>query len=60
MPIHNRLAGLLGTLSERMHETVELVYHSIGAMNERLAFSAYERMSEILTELGSTGSSRRS
>ena len=52
VPIHNRLAGLLGNLSSRMHETVELVYHSVGAMNERLAFSAYERMSEILTELG--------
>ena len=55
VPIHNRLAGLLGTMSARMHETVELVYHSIGAMNERLAFSAYERMSEILTELGEHG-----
>ena len=55
VPVHNRLAGLLGTMSARMHETVELVYHSIGAMNERLAFSAYERMSEILTELGEHG-----
>ena len=55
VPIHNRIAGLLGTMSARMHETVELVYHSIGAMNERLAFSAYERMSEILTELGEHG-----
>ena len=55
VPLHNRLAGLLGTLSKRMHETVELVYHSIGAMNERLAFTAYERMSEILTELGEHG-----
>ena len=36
VPVHNRLAGLLGTMSARMHETVELVYHSIGAMNERL------------------------
>jgi len=52
VPLHNRLAGLLGTMSQRMHETVELVYHAVGAMNERLAFSAYERMSEILTELG--------
>src|SRR5688572_13421651 len=42
-------------MSERVHETVELIYHSIGAMNERLAFSAYERMSEILTELGEHG-----
>ena len=55
VPVHNRLAGLLGTMSTRMHETVELVYHSIGAMNERLAFSAYERMSEILTEMGEHG-----
>src|SRR5688572_17732771 len=42
-------------MSERMHETVELIYHSVGSMNERLAFSAYERMSEILTELGEHG-----
>jgi hypothetical protein len=55
VPVHNRLAGLLGNVSARMHETVELVYHSIGAMNERLAFSAYERMSEILLELGEHG-----
>jgi hypothetical protein len=55
VPIHNRLAGLLGKMSVRMHETVELVYHSIGAMNERLAFSAYERMSEVLIELGEDG-----
>jgi hypothetical protein len=55
VPIHNRLAGLLGSMSERMHETVELIYHSIGSMNERLAFSAYERMAETLTELGEHG-----
>jgi hypothetical protein len=55
VPLHNRLAGLLGTMSIRMHETVELIYHTIGAMNERLAFSAYERMSEVLDELGETG-----
>lgn len=55
VPLHNRVAGLLGTLSRRMHETVELVYHAIGAMNERLAFSAYERMGQILEELGEHG-----
>jgi hypothetical protein len=55
VPVHNRIAGRLGSMSTRMHETVELIYHSIGAMNERLAFSAYERMSEILTELGELG-----
>lgn len=55
VPLHNRLAGVLGTLSVRMHETVELIFHTVGAMNERLAFSAYERMSEVLTELGEQG-----
>ena len=55
IPLHNRLAGVLGTMSTRMHETVELIYHTVGAMNERLAFSAYERMSEVLTELGEHG-----
>lgn len=55
VPLHNRLAGVLGTMSVRMHETVELIYHTVGAMNERLAFSAYERMSVVLTELGEHG-----
>lgn len=52
VPVHNRLAGVLGRLSRRMHETVELVFHTVGAMNERLAFSAYERMSEVLVDMG--------
>ena len=60
-PLPRRRAGalsttgwrvVLGGASERVHETVELIYHTIGAMNERLAFSAYERMSEVLVELG--------
>lgn len=55
VPVHNRLAGLLGSASQRVHETVELIYHTIGAMNERLAFSAYERMSDVLVELGEHG-----
>jgi hypothetical protein len=55
VPLHNRLAGFLGTISRRMHETVELIYHAIGAMNERLAFTAYERMSDVLVELGEHG-----
>jgi len=55
VPVHNRLAGVLGSLSARMHETVELIYHSVGAMNERLAFSAYERMAVVLAELGEQG-----
>jgi len=55
VPVHNRVAGRLGAASERVHETVELIYHTIGAMNERLAFSAYERMSEVLVELGEHG-----
>jgi hypothetical protein len=55
VPLHNRLAGVLGSVSTRTHQTVELIYHAVGAMNERLAFSAYERMSEVLVELGEHG-----
>jgi hypothetical protein len=55
VPLHNRLAGVLGTLSTRMHETVELIYHTIGAMNERLAFAAYERMALVLDTMGEHG-----
>ena len=55
VPLHNRVAGRLGSVSVRVHETVELIYHTIGAMNERLAFSAYERMSDVLGELGEHG-----
>ena len=55
VPLHNILAGRLGTLSKRMHETVELIYHTVGAMNERLAFTAYERMSDVLVELDEHG-----
>lgn len=58
VPLHNRLAGLLGSMSRRMHETVELIYHVIGTMNERLAFGAYERMAAVLDELGEEGLSR--
>lgn len=58
VPLHNRLAGVLGSISRRAHETVELIYHAIGAMNERLAFGAYERMAVILDELGEEGLSQ--
>jgi hypothetical protein len=47
VPIHNRLAGLLGRLTSHAYEMVSLTYHSIGAMNERLAMAAYTRMAEI-------------
>ena len=31
---------------------VEMAYHAIGAINERLAMDAYRQMTEVLTELG--------
>lgn len=52
VPAHNRLAGWLGRLSDRAHAVVSMTYHSIGAMNERLAMGAYQRMGEIAAELG--------
>jgi hypothetical protein len=52
VPVHNRVAGLLGRLSLRAYEIVSMTYHSIGAINERLALGAYTRIAEILDELG--------
>ena len=52
VPIQNRLAGTLGRLSAHAYEIVSLAYHTIGAINERLAIAAYTRMSAIAHEMG--------
>ena len=52
VPIHNRIAGTLGTLSSHAYEIVSMIYHSVGAINERLAMGAYRQMTTIMTELG--------
>lgn len=54
VPLHNRVAGLLGLLAPSVYELVSMMYHSIGAINERLAMAAYARMAAIATELGET------
>lgn len=52
VPFHNRVAGRLGRQSRHAYEMVSMTYHTIGAMNERLALGAYGRIAEILHELG--------
>ena len=52
LPIHNQIAKLLGRLSQRAHEVVELIWSSSGAMNEHLAMSAYREMGVVVEELG--------
>ena len=52
LPIHNQLAKLLGRLSQRAHEVVELIWSSSGAMNEHLAMSAYREMGIVAEQLG--------
>lgn len=52
VPIHNRVAGLLGKLSTNVYQVVSMMYHSIGAMNERLALGAYTQMGAIASDLG--------
>lgn len=54
VPTHNRMAGVLGRVSGHVYEMVSMMYHSIGAINERLAMGAYRRMSTIATDLGET------
>jgi hypothetical protein len=50
-PLHNHLVGALGRMSARMHEVVETVWATAGAMNEHLAMAAYARMDEMLRDL---------
>lgn len=52
VPVHNRMAGLLGRLSAHAYEMVSMMYHTIGAINERLAMGAYRQMASIVGELG--------
>ena len=52
VPLHNRAAGVLTRLLPAARGIVELAYHAIGAINERLAMEAYRQMTEVLTELG--------
>jgi hypothetical protein len=52
VPLHNRGAGFLARLLPRVKSMVEMTYHTIGAINERLALEAYRRMATILEHLG--------
>jgi hypothetical protein len=51
VPIHNRVAGTLTRLLPTARGIVEMAYHAIGAINERLAMEAYRQMAEVLVEL---------
>jgi hypothetical protein len=52
VPWHNRIAGWLGHRSRGVYEMVSMTYHTIGAINERLALGAYARMASIATDVG--------
>ena len=47
VPWHNRVAGWLGHRSRYVYEMVSMTYHTIGAINERLAMEAYARMATL-------------
>lgn len=48
----SHLAGLLSRASSRAYEVVSMTYHSVGAMNEKLAMSAYKAMATIAAGIG--------
>ena len=52
VPLHNRAAGFLARLLPRVKSMIEMTYHTIGAINERLALEAYRRMAATLDQLG--------
>jgi len=50
LPFHNHLVGAMSRMSSRMHQVVEAVWGTAGAMNEHLAMAAYARMDAMLRE----------
>ena len=48
----SHVAGLLGRLSARAYGIVSMTYHTVGAMNEKLAMSAYKAMATIAGGIG--------
>ena len=52
VPLHNRFVGVAGRLSQRTHEVVEMIYHTTGAVHEKLTFIGYQRLIDRLTAMG--------
>lgn len=48
----SHVAGLASRGSRRLHEIVLMLYHTVGAMNEKLAMSAYQEMARIAEDIG--------
>ena len=48
----SHLAGLLGRASSQAYAMISLTYHTVGAMNEKLAMTAYQAMAAVAAELG--------
>jgi hypothetical protein len=54
VPVHNRIAGVLGRMSRHAYSMVSMTYHTIGAMNERLAIGAYTQIARVARSVGAT------
>ena len=48
----SHIAGLLGRVSTQAHAMISMTYHVVGAMNEKLAMSAYQTMATVASEIG--------
>ena len=48
----SHIAGLLGRVSPQAYAMISMTYHTVGAMNEKLAMSAYQAMATIASEVG--------
>jgi len=46
------VGGLMTRSSRRLHEVALMGYHTVGAMNEKLAMSAYQQMGRIAVDIG--------
>jgi hypothetical protein len=51
-PDHNPKIAAIGNASRSMHDVIEVIWATSGAMNEHLAMAAYQRMDTFLLEDG--------
>lgn len=51
-PNHNSKIAMIGNASQSMHDVIEVIWATSGAMNEHLAMAAYQRIDTILQRDG--------
>lgn len=54
IPAHNKIAGWVAGQSEWVHGVLEMIYHTTGALHEKLTAVGYKRLEGLLAGMGET------